>query len=232
MALDQLKAQQKTATLILITDGIESCDGDLCQTIAEARLSGIDFKLHIVGFGIKEETAALQCAADAGGGQYFDASDVDKLAAALQEATRTTVDNPSENLSIFATKNGQPVDAWIKVYPSDGEEAVAGGRTYRDTALLAVPAGRFKVDVRPLENTDIRGTSFEIALSAEEQLHRTVSFDAAKISVTTTVNGELTDGIARVYPADFSQPVANARTYGGTSPLTAVPPGRWCITSR
>ncbi len=229
MALDQLREQQKTATLILITDGIESCDGDLCQTIAEAQLAGIDFKLHIVGFGIKEETAALRCAADAGGGQYFDASDVDKLAAALQEATRTTVDNPSENLSIFATKNGQPVDAWIKVYPSDGEEAVAGGRTYRDIALLAVPAGRFKVDVRPLENTDIRGTSFEITLSAEEQLHRTVSFDAAKISVTTTVNGELTDGIARVYPADFSQPVANARTYGGTK-VMEVDPGTYHIT--
>lgn len=229
MALDQLKAQQSTATLILITDGIESCDGDLCQTIADARMDGIDFKLHIVGFGIKEETADLQCAADAGGGQYFDASDVDKLAAALQQATQTTVDKASENLSIFAIKNGQPVDAWIKVYPANGDKAVAGGRTYRDTALLEVPKGRFKVDVRPLENTNIKGTSFEIAFSAEEHLHRTISFDGAKIEVEITVNGEPTDGIARVYSTDFGRPVANARTYGGTKSIE-VGPGTYHLT--
>ncbi len=223
MALDRLKAQQQAATLILITDGIESCDGDLCQIVADAKLSGIDFKMHIVGFGIKEETAGLQCAADAGGGQYFDASDTEKLAAALQEATQTTVDDKAENFSLFATKNGQPVDAWIKVYPTDNQKAVAGGRTYRDTAFLAVPAGRFKVEVRPLEHTDIKGTSFEIALAAGEQIHRTVSFDGAEVSVKITLNGEPTDGIAKIYPTSFGRPAATARTYGSTKTMEVNP---------
>ena len=67
LVIDQLRAAKQKATIILITDGIESCDGNICEIIQAAKDEGIDFKLHIIGFGLKEEdTQQLRCAAGAG----------------------------------------------------------------------------------------------------------------------------------------------------------------------
>lgn len=123
---------QEAASPILI----KPCDGNLCQTIAAAKLSGIDFKLHIAGFGIREETTGLQCAADAGGGQYFDASDAEKLSAALQEATQTTI------------------DATVNVIDKALRKSMAGSRTYTSPSSTPrtyhLTPGLYEVKVRAL----------------------------------------------------------------------------------
>ena len=44
-------------TIILISDGIESCGGDIDSVAPTLEELGLDLKLHIVGFGIKEVDA-------------------------------------------------------------------------------------------------------------------------------------------------------------------------------
>lgn len=101
VVIDQLRKFQEKATVILITDGIESCDGNICEVVSAAKKEGIDFKLHIVGFGLKVgETEQLECAARAGNGQYYDAADASGLGEVLHEATATTVDDPP-GMSLF-----------------------------------------------------------------------------------------------------------------------------------
>ena len=57
---DTLRVTKMKATIILVTDGIESCGGNICEVVKAAREEGIDFKLHIIGFGLKEgETEEL-----------------------------------------------------------------------------------------------------------------------------------------------------------------------------
>ncbi|HAY32699.1 MAG TPA: VWA domain-containing protein, partial [Bacteroidetes bacterium] len=51
--IDNLKNSKTKATVILLTDGNESCNGDLCEVVKAAKKEGIDFKLHIIGFGLK-----------------------------------------------------------------------------------------------------------------------------------------------------------------------------------
>jgi Ca-activated chloride channel family protein len=59
--INRLREADKKATIILITGGIESCDGNICDVVTAARAEGIDFRLHIVGFGLQgEETAQLK----------------------------------------------------------------------------------------------------------------------------------------------------------------------------
>ena len=82
--LDKLKETNQAATLILLTDGIETCGGSLCDVVQNAQEEGIDFKLHIVGFDLKnKDKTALECAAQATGGLYVDARNRDELTAAL-----------------------------------------------------------------------------------------------------------------------------------------------------
>ncbi|MCO6492939.1 MAG: VWA domain-containing protein [Phaeodactylibacter sp.] len=214
--IGQLREAKAKATIILVTDGIESCGGDICEVIKAAREEGIDFRLHIVGFGLQnEETEQLRCAAKAGDGRYYDAANADGLAEVLQEATKTTVDKPLSNFTVFAVKNGKPVDAIIRAFETGTKNAVTTARTYGDTAMLFLPAGAYDLEAAPLENSDVTAvTLYNVQSAGEKTRHQTVSFDGGKILVTTLNNGEGWDAIVKIYPRGSSKTAASGRTYG------------------
>jgi Ca-activated chloride channel homolog len=88
MAATELRSTEEKATVILITDGIETCEADPCALGAELEASGVDFTAHVVGFGLTaEEGATVACLAENTGGQYIEAKD----AGALVDALQTTV---------------------------------------------------------------------------------------------------------------------------------------------
>ncbi|HOZ35279.1 MAG TPA: hypothetical protein PLM52_20580, partial [Tabrizicola sp.] len=87
-AAAELKSTEAKATVILITDGIETCEADPCALGAELEASGVDFTAHVVGFGLTEEEGkAVACLAENTGGKYIQASDAGQLV----EALKTTV---------------------------------------------------------------------------------------------------------------------------------------------
>ena len=87
-AAAELKSTEEKATVILITDGVETCEADPCALGAELESSGVDFTAHVVGFGLSaEEGATVACLAENTGGKYIQAKD----AGSLVEALKTTV---------------------------------------------------------------------------------------------------------------------------------------------
>ena len=84
MAAEQLKYTEQKATVILITDGLETCNADPCALARELEKDGVDFTTHVVGFGLSpEEGRQVACLADETGGTYFQAANADGLADAL-----------------------------------------------------------------------------------------------------------------------------------------------------
>jgi Ca-activated chloride channel family protein len=84
-AAEVLKYTEEAATVVLLSDGVETCDADPCAVGAELEALGLDFTAHVIGFDIAEtDRAQLQCLADATGGQYFDAANANGLADAMQ----------------------------------------------------------------------------------------------------------------------------------------------------
>ncbi len=74
--------------ILLITDGIETCDADPCQLTRQWADQGIDVKVHVVGVGLtSNERSALQCISEPGGGLFLDANSMDEFAGAMSEAT-------------------------------------------------------------------------------------------------------------------------------------------------
>jgi len=72
-------------SLVLISDGIETCDGDPCAIAAKASDTGVALKVHVVGFNVDDEARnQLECIAMAGGGRYFDAADTKGFTSAMQ----------------------------------------------------------------------------------------------------------------------------------------------------
>ncbi|HEX5693103.1 MAG TPA: VWA domain-containing protein, partial [Arenimonas sp.] len=93
-AANELRFTEQKATVILITDGLETCKADPCALGKELEESGVDFTAHVVGFGLSaEEGKQVACLAENTGGSYLAANDADGLAAAL---TRTVVEAPPE----------------------------------------------------------------------------------------------------------------------------------------
>jgi Ca-activated chloride channel family protein len=85
-AAQALRYTEEKATVILITDGIETCRADPCALGAELEQGGVDFTAHVVGFGLsKEEGRQVACLADNTGGRYIEASDAGSLGEALKE---------------------------------------------------------------------------------------------------------------------------------------------------
>jgi len=81
---ETLKSKENETTIILVSDGIETCDADPCGAIKSLKASGIKFVLHVVGFGVDAQgKEQLSCLAEAGGGKYFSAGDAKGLLAAL-----------------------------------------------------------------------------------------------------------------------------------------------------
>jgi hypothetical protein len=79
-----LAQHEGRASLVLISDGKETCNGDPCAAARRLRAQGVDTTIHVVGFDVgAEEREQLQCIAEGGGGRYFGAANAAELAAAL-----------------------------------------------------------------------------------------------------------------------------------------------------
>ena len=92
IAGDQLKENETETTLVLISDGKETCEGDPCSMAQQLRDQGIQVKVHVVGFDVtQEEGEQLVCIAKAGGGKYFNAENTTELRQALVEVRQELV---------------------------------------------------------------------------------------------------------------------------------------------
>lgn len=85
-AAERIKEAPYDTTIVLISDGIETCDRDPCAVTKALKESGASFRLHVIGFGVEDEAASqLACIAQAGGGRYFKAGDSGELLSSLKQ---------------------------------------------------------------------------------------------------------------------------------------------------
>jgi hypothetical protein len=138
MAGEALRTIEGAATVVLVSDGEETCDADPCAATRQLKESGIDFVMHVIGFDVgDEETAQLECIASAGGGKYFTAASSEDFEFAAKTATMAVAEAPAsgegkvwiEDPKVFASGTKFTVrfeaaktfhdNAWLGVVPSD-----------------------------------------------------------------------------------------------------------------
>ncbi|WP_377506034.1 VWA domain-containing protein [Octadecabacter sp. R77987] len=89
-AANALRYTEDSATVILVSDGVETCNPDPCAAARLLEEAGINFTAHVIGFDISDAEALgqMQCIADETGGTFRTARDADELAAALDIITQ------------------------------------------------------------------------------------------------------------------------------------------------
>lgn len=93
MAAKQLRHTEQKATVILISDGEETCNVDPCAVAKQLEQQGIDFTTHVIGFDLPQGKARsqLQCIAKNTGGKYLEARNAAELNKALGQIQQQTV---------------------------------------------------------------------------------------------------------------------------------------------
>jgi len=77
-------------SVILVTDGIESCNGDIKSIAPAIKAAGLELQVNIVGFDIKEAAARqeLESIAKSTQGRYLDAKNAGELLSALEQTLK------------------------------------------------------------------------------------------------------------------------------------------------
>ncbi len=217
-AFDVLRQQEGGATVILVSDGLETCGGDPCAAVRAATEQGLDFILHVVGFDVAgEDVSQLECAAQAGGGLFTSAENAAELSDALAAAVALPVDAPVGRLALKAIADGELQDVAIRVLRPDGEE-VAVARTYRsdntNPSSIPLPDGTFNVRVLAVGLKGDIERHFEVEITEGSTVEKVVDFSTGEISVGVTKNdGSLSDATYAVRVAGTTREVARGRTY-------------------
>lgn len=239
-AVEEVKAykSKETIKIVLVSDGLETCEGDPCAFIREAKKAGVNITLHVIGFDVgKLSVAQLECIAQAGNGLYTDADSSDELAGALAEAVSAEVAQFDSRLSVKAIADGKLTDAVVIVNRAGKAEAVTGGRTYdaADTnpRVLPLPAGTYDVTVTAVNLSGSPSRQLKgIKIATGETAERIVDFSAGEVFLEVTRNGKLSDAVVQVFPAGGNQSIAGGRTYNlaASNPIgLRLAPGKYQV---
>ena len=210
MAAQELRFTENAATVVLLSDGRETCGRNTCEVGAELERLGVNFTAHVIGFDVNdaEARAQLQCLANNTGGQYFDAGNAGELSAALSQITQN--DTPAPVIEVAA----QTVALSIDIIEADGtyrpaqvslratnleNGAVVELGTLTDAREVvqgwagSLPAGRWKIEALSAEG---RG-EIELRLSgARAQVD--IPFAAFSLDFILADNGPYLLGVEQI----------------------------------
>ncbi|GAA5108386.1 hypothetical protein GCM10023339_07320 [Alloalcanivorax gelatiniphagus] len=78
---------ESTRSIVLVSDGIATCEPDPCVVAGELAEQGIDLQIDVVGLGVDARARAqLRCVAAKGNGTYYDAQDAADIVESLETA--------------------------------------------------------------------------------------------------------------------------------------------------
>lgn len=144
LALEDLRGLDGRKVVVLVTDGAESCGGDVRAAVDALTAEGVDVDVRIIGFALSE--AAIQTFD--GLGTFESANSAGELAAALGRAVGVEGD-ASYPVSVALTRDSTPVTEGATVRFID---VVDGGAV--ELALGAdgefagrLPAGSYRVEI-------------------------------------------------------------------------------------
>ncbi len=221
---DAIKHLEDETTILLISDGEETCDPNPCSFVAELKALGINFVLHVVGFDVvKKIEDQLKCMASKGGGEYFPAKDAGKLKKALDTVIKKTV---AQNLVVTAFDGNQkPLSArvWVvnaagKVVDSDAGKRVGFG----------LAPGTYAIRVKPEAMSETQVIK-DVVVTEDQVTHRKVVFSKSKITVSMQdASGKSIKGYVRIIEMNTNQ-MAEAGDHTGDSTSFIVSPGDYLV---
>lgn len=171
--------------IILITDGIEECNGDPCAVSQALQKQGVVLKPFIIGVGLdKDFRKQFECV-----GKYFEASTEDAFEHVLEVVISQAISNTTCQINLLdASKKATETDVNVSFY-----DAYSGAFVYNVVHTLNKHGVPDTIYVDPAHDYDIvvhtlpplRKENVEMTAGK----HTTVVFDAPQGSLNLVVDG-------------------------------------------
>ncbi|MEC8295531.1 MAG: VWA domain-containing protein, partial [Pseudomonadota bacterium] len=223
-AAKALRHTEEAATVILVSDGIETCVPDVCAVARALEETGVDFTAHVVGFGVDdpETLAQFQCMADSTGGQFLSAANAAQLSAALTEVavvepTPEPAPLPGSLIYSVAEKHGEAsrrVDVEWSLLNEDGEQMITAYHV--DFGEQDLPEGIYTLTVTRVSDGTRQEKQVVIRPNARTEAH--FEFEAPLPQVTLLA--PQTAAAGATISVDWTGPDA-AQDYLDTAPVGA-----------
>ena len=167
-AAEALRFTEEKATVILVSDGIETCNPDPCAAARALEQAGVDFTAHVIGFDVTdpEALAQMQCLADETGGTFRSAADAAELSEALTTVAVAEPDPVPQTARIVAVyqPGGAEIEAAIDWTVSNGEASEDGSGPGFEIDLMA---GDYVVRGTRLDDGHEANGAFSVASATE-----------------------------------------------------------------
>ena len=257
-AAEELRFTEDKATVILISDGMETCDADPCAIGKQLEKLGVDFTAHVIGFGLRPgEQKGLQCLARNTGGLYISAKNASGLNKALAAtvkkvkaeqkvviakavAQKKAAVKPGQVFRALLIEGGKLIKKGMRWDIYDAQANAAGKRrrikgTYNPQPKFVLQPGKY-VAVAKIGNATA-SHEFEVKSESENKLHLVI-FNAGKLALkaTWTDGGQVSNKGMRW---DIYAPQANAAgkrphingNYN-SQPLFTLPQGEYFVVAK
>lgn len=244
-ASGQLEGREERTTIALVSDGIETCDGDPCALAKTLREQGHDLVIHVVGFDVDHAAQAqLECIAEAGGGRYFAVDDAAALSEALALVQQSVAEAaplpepPAAPAAVPATSSAKTVriagPGRVELVPADWVQMPPDR-----WSLVEVETGELKVSSQQ-SSARVKAGEYQVVWRQSEHGHSDVPIDAvirveagetAQLPLDTGLRITVPEGIEPPYlwalvPVGDTEPVASFRE---TLAPQLVPAGRYWL---
>ena len=110
-AANQLSYTTRSARIVLVSDGVESCDGNPAALASALAENGFDLTVHVIGFDVSgiEDQSSLEALAKLNGGLYL----TPDTSAELKDDLNSMMEMPEEAVASEETMSEAPMAAHI-----------------------------------------------------------------------------------------------------------------------
>ncbi|RWI26255.1 MAG: VWA domain-containing protein [Mesorhizobium sp.] len=244
-AAEALKYTEDKATVVLITDVLETCGGDPCALGKELKETGVDFTADVVGFGLTaDEGRQIACLAENTGGKYIQASDEKALQQALVETVAAPAPVPEPAPAPAPAPAPEPAKPEFNFTPSvvmaEGGDAITDGNAWEIYKAksdgsrgdqVMTEYGELKINLEPgdyivVGRADEARSEQKIKIEAGQTYSPLFTLNAGTLVIHPHASqGSEISGEARV---DFAYPGGSTTHYGDTK--ATVPAGEQKVT--
>ncbi|HYJ59536.1 MAG TPA: VWA domain-containing protein [Methyloceanibacter sp.] len=169
--------------IVLIADGGDTCDADLCSTAVALKEKSADLRIHVLGFGKEEETKPLACLAAVSGGTFVAAKDAGELKAAVAtvlDAAAGSAAVPAAQASAGQSGTTEEMSAALPVGTATALPIDLDAQVQADTAMVTgstdLPPGTIATEPIDLgtQSPDEAAAPAEAPASTETAVHKSV----------------------------------------------------------
>jgi len=166
--------------VVLVTDGLESCNGDPCAAAQALQAGGIVNQIDVVGFGMtKTELDTLKCITDPSGGQVVGANNATEFMNAMQNILKKAL---QYNLDLYGkTVKGEPIFMDVKISQNGSLVKEEQG----EHVQLMLPAGSYDIEATSLEGLGANTLS-GVAVATDQVTKKDIIFSKSGLKVSVT----------------------------------------------